>query len=648
MKRILPALLFLLSAAGCYAQTEIWHHLEELDNLPDSYIEEYLEDSPFPLDLNRVNLQSLLKLPFLAPELARRIIAERNRSGVFRSWNDFLKRLNLKPRDWSAWQALFAFGTRSADSAAEPWHVRIRTEIDTYPVQGFQKGRYRGSAGRRLNQIRGRPFPWIETRLTLENDAGEKNIDHWAGYAEMNLTSSLILTLGDFRVEAGQGIALWSGSAFGAARSPSSMVREARFIRGYSGTAEYGNHRGIGLQGSSRNWRYFVFASHTPRDAVISKEGLITSLLETGYHRTKTEYGHADAARETLWGLGILSTMGSFRLGINAVHGHFTHDLAPSSRFNAGRYQDILGLSAQWKAERVRLACEAALVQGVWGIGLSGYGRLDNIDLGITARWLAPDFHPWHGENTPGNEHSLRLALNWRGAPWNILFLYGWLHRPAPTATRPLPSHRTEWELNLRAGFGKQRFLGRIQYKLDERLRKGETELPLTVPVLTESRSVHIRIQWEWQPGPGQRIRAQGNWVRPSEPGLSGNITLPSLLEQGRMAFIEWKGDLYHDLSVNTRLTGYHTDTYTSRLYAVEGGVTGKLDPSVFYGRGVRWMLVVHHQWNRYLGWSCKFIENRRWQPPYQGSGDQKLNRPIGRCLVLQADIVFYHKSPKK
>src|SRR5258706_7564985 len=135
--------------------------------------------------------------------------------------------------------------------------------------------------------------------FTAEKDAGEPFIDsdtlqqgfdfysaHLFYYGK-NLVRTV--ALGDYQVQYGQGLVMWSGLAFGKSADVLNVKKNARGIIPYTSVDENVFMRGSAVSLGWRNLYADVFYSDKKIDGAITTEQNFVSLIETGKHRTYTE-----------------------------------------------------------------------------------------------------------------------------------------------------------------------------------------------------------------------------------------------------------------------------------------------------------------------------------------------------------------------
>ena len=133
--------------------------------------------------------------------------------------------------------------------------------------------------------------------------------------------------LGDYQLAFGQGLTLWSGMSFGKAGAGSSVMKQGRGITPKGSASEYAFMRGAAVTIGSGPFNGTLFYSNRMIDANISavdtienEAELVSSLQETGYHRTIGELLDRHAIRQQVVGGHLAYAIAHFEVGYTAHH----------------------------------------------------------------------------------------------------------------------------------------------------------------------------------------------------------------------------------------------------------------------------------------------------------------------------------------
>ncbi len=133
--------------------------------------------------------------------------------------------------------------------------------------------------------------------------------------------------LGDYQLSFGQGLTMWSGMSFGKAGAGSSVMKQGRGITPKGSASEFGFMRGAAVTLGGGPFSGTVFYSHRWVDANVSvadslenEAEFISSLQETGYHRTIGELLDRHAIRQQVIGGHLSYAIAHFEVGYTAQH----------------------------------------------------------------------------------------------------------------------------------------------------------------------------------------------------------------------------------------------------------------------------------------------------------------------------------------
>ena len=132
--------------------------------------------------------------------------------------------------------------------------------------------------------------------------------------------------VGDYQLAFGQGLTLWSGMSFGKAGAGSSVMKQGRGITPKASASEYAFMRGAAVTLGAGPFSSTLFYSNRLVDANVSvadsldEAELVSSLQETGYHRTIGELLDRHAIRQQVIGGHLAYAVAHFEAGYTAHH----------------------------------------------------------------------------------------------------------------------------------------------------------------------------------------------------------------------------------------------------------------------------------------------------------------------------------------
>ena len=188
----------------------------------------------------------------------------------------------------------------------------------------------------------------IRAGFVLEKDAGElfftdkvsdtiqtmlgKNYKKGFDFAGFHLYAkdlSIVkaAVLGDYQLAFGQGLTLWSGMSFGKAGAGSSVMKQGRGITPKASASEYAFMRGAAVTIGKGPVSGTIFYSNRMVDANVSvadtldnEAEFVSSLQETGYHRTIGELQDRHAIRQQVVGGHLAYAVAHFEVGYTLHH----------------------------------------------------------------------------------------------------------------------------------------------------------------------------------------------------------------------------------------------------------------------------------------------------------------------------------------
>ncbi len=134
------------------------------------------------------------------------------------------------------------------------------------------------------------------------------------------------VALGDYQIAFGQGLTLWSGMSFGKTTEGSSVMKAARGLSPKTSTSEYSFMRGAAVTIGFKDFSATAFYSNRAIDANVSLADslddaeMVSSLQETGYHRTLNELLNRHAIRQQVFGGHIAYATNHLEIGYTLHH----------------------------------------------------------------------------------------------------------------------------------------------------------------------------------------------------------------------------------------------------------------------------------------------------------------------------------------
>ncbi|WP_229212815.1 ComEA family DNA-binding protein [Dyadobacter soli] len=466
--------------------------------------------------------------------------------------------------------------------------------------------------------------------ITLEKDSGEEiwqwnarrqifGIDYTSFHAQIiNRGRLKNLIIGDFQMQAGQGMVTGAGFSLGKGSEVIRTVyRSTTGLKPYTSATEANFFRGIAatLSITSRT-ELTILVSNTKRDATQDTDSIhatiTTSLPITGYHRTPSEIDKHNVLRELNAGLHLLHKMASQKgqVGVIMLHTGYDsfiqkRDLAYNRYEFSGKQNLIAGLHGDYHWQNVHFIGESAISKsgGTGAIGglIASIGK--KFDVSVMARHYARNFHTFYGNpiseaTRPVNERAAYAGVRWspsRRWQWSAYFDYfrfPWLKFQVDK-----PSRGFDYFLHL---------LWKPSKRLNAYVLFHEKHKQTNDPSASESdpsliwsikRTAMLNVDYEIPLKCAFRTRLQYGGLKNEHSEGSNGFTVAQ--------DVTWH---FSKLEFSGRAAFFKTDDYDSRQYVYEKDMLYAFSIPAYYNTGIRHYLMLRYtvskQLKVWLRWS--------------------------------------------
>jgi hypothetical protein len=483
-----------------------------------------------PADVNTAGFRDLLRVPFMDPGAALRIVAARGATGGFAATEDLVTLGCLTPDAYAAVRPYITVvapdpavvgnepsagapgagpgepATAEADDALR-WSLLTRCSLST----GASEPAYPGPGTFvRLRLSRGEA---LHLGLACERDPGEDSFtDHTAFHAEWQAVRSsldLRIGLGDLSVSWAQGLAAGSSGIASSAGYPSRRDR----LQGYDGAAEASARRGVFAAVARGSLTAQVVLARTRLDASLDESGLVASLRSSGWHRTEGERSGRDALEEQMVGARVVfAPRDGCRAGLTAMRFDYDPPFAEGDperqRFRfSGSGLRLGGADALVSGERWQAGAEVAVTDGGGVAGVAAAkARLGSATAAFGVAHVARDYWSPLGGGAPGASGGTNGTGAWLSAEYRTgEGTKAWCEmavsrRPWRSYLSELPDGRRRLSLGIERALGA---MGRASVTVRETLRSTEGGEPAR-SVCESSRL--LRADWRSTGDPGLSV----------------------------------------------------------------------------------------------------------------------------------------------
>lgn len=484
--------------------------------------------------------------------------------------------------------------------------------------------------------------------VVAEKDAGEpfftgpnktKGFDYYSAHLFIRDIGRIkSLAIGDYQVEYGQGLTVWSGLAFGKSVDPATVIRFANGLRPYTSVNETQFRRGAAISFEPmKHLRLDAYYSNKNNDGNVAivdslnQIGDLSSLQTSGYHRTQNEIDDQGAVRVISYGGHASYRRRKFEIGLTGASTQLSSKLEPSTAlykqfqvsgdrfFNVGVDYKLLYRNFNFFGETSRSQNGAfATIDGV----------IMSLDPKFTVTLLYRNFDKKYeniesnaiAESGNNNEKGFYMGATLK--PIRAIGIMGYFDTfefPWLKYLVNAPSRGYEYAVQLTYTPNK---------KVEMYVRQRFTQKPGNVSsmqdnplidYLVETRQANTRFNLAFKVSPAFTLRSRIEFVNYT-PG-----NLPK--ENGYLIFQDFiYKPMRSPVSINIRYAMFDTKSYDSRLYAYESNVYGAYSIPPMYLKGSRYYILINWDVVRHVQFYIRYAQTVYDNRITVGSGLDQIN----------------------
>lgn len=666
-KSFIPiTLLFLSSLSYTLAQTDtsstdieesLENVLEETTDESDNNFlyDEYENLTRHPINLNTCTVEELLQIPILDLPDAALIIEHRKKFGMFISSSELFSVENLNSEKVQkllpfvfAEQSSFKEELRNIPSVSflHDLNFEYRTRIisDLQPRAGFLDNNYQGNKIKFYNRGIFEFDNTYQLSFLTEKDAGEKSLTDFTSFSlsAKNLGDFSSLVVGDYIVEFGHGLALWSPYASSKSADIGFVTRQRdKNIIPYKSTDENNFFRGAAVQYDLYPFKFSLYASNNYFDASIdSIRNVISSMPIDGYHRTETEYKKKNTAKEQFLG-GRIDYAISNSLQVSGLFYSSTYSLPieTSSSTTSPKGKTFSHSSIAYSYMQNSFIASGEFSYN--GISVAQLHSLQktfsrNFSYVFSVRSYPRNYYSFHGRAFAENPYDLQNEIGlYNGILLStsfgkINFYFDQFIFPAGTSSTPLSSKGNEVLLS---------FSSRIAKNIETtfRYKNEKKDVVITgqeVKEFTERFRQQFRFEALFSVSPKLQLK---NRIEFNSYSLKKN----SFHEKGWLFFQDVKYKMQQNISLYGRIIFFKTDSFNSAIYEFENDIPGVMSNLAMYGEGFRWYFLVKVKLINRLAVSFKYSETTKPKEKTLSTGTSEIFTNMDNNFHLQLELAL-------
>lgn len=612
------------------------------------------ELSQHPIDLNHATREDLEQLFFLSSQQVEELVEYIDKYAPIHSLGELAM---IESLDYNRRKLLSFFVTIGDDkNKLAPTisdilkygnnELILTAKIPFYERKGDQKG-YLGYPYKHWAKYTFSYGQQVKAGLVASQDGGEPwfagqnkwGYDYYSYYLQLkNFGNLKSLVAGRYRLKFGLGLAINRDFGFGKIATLSSLGNTSNTIRAHSSRSE-ANY----LQGAAATVRLIEgldltgFVSSRKIDGTLSDDSTsISTIVESGYHRTLTEMGHKHNTSQWMAGGHVQYFTNGFHVGLTGLSSGLDRELCPNTNQLYRKYypsgKQFWNLSADYGYISRRLS-----IQGETATSDSkALATINTVSYQCTSTWSFTAIQRFYsykyyslfsqGFSDGGhiqNESGMYLGLQWQ--PLKLLSLMAYVdYAYHPWATYYTSFSSNAWDYFLQGEYQSSNWRVQARYRLQRRQKDNNEKT-----ALINENTHRGRISVEWN---------NGSWVAQAQTDLA--YCLNNMKSFGYLLSTN-VGYQHKDIQVYANVGYFYTDNYNSRLYTYERGMLYSFSFPVFSGEGVHGAMNLRWDVNNSWMLMAKLSSTHYLDRKQIGSSYQMIDGNTQTDIEIQARVRF-------
>lgn len=618
-----------------------------------------------PININEANNEHLQELFFLSPLQINALLNHRASSGPF---INVLELQSVEGFDSETIRQLAYFITLGQpklfkdefvqhffENGNHDFMVRYGRFLENqkgFIVSDKSKSSYLGCPNRVSARYKFDSGDKILGSLSMEKDAGEQFFagENQSGFDFYSANITIKdwgkinkLIIGDYALQFGEGLTLWSGLSFGKGSEMVTLAKQDIGVKPYTSLNENSFFRGTAASLDFNSFRFSPFISYKKIDVNL-KDDKITSLLSSGLHRTPSEIMDKNSTTQFLFGSNLQYSKKSLTVALTAYQSRYTHPFESEKQLHnqfgfTGANLTNMGLNYHYSFRNSYFFGEMAHSVG------SGYAFLNGlmsalssgVSLSILHRNYQKNYHSFYNQaiseasmalNETGFYTGLSINPNskWEWFGYIDLFKFPWLRFgvDAPSQGYELFSQLT-YKPSKRV-----KLIARYQSKTKEE----NDDLKNTIKAIVQVQKQNYRLEFSHQLNDDFLLR---NRVEVSQTEKAMNAMDVGYLIYQDVVY----SPLQSKFAGNIRVAYFDIPNYDARIYAYENDVLYSYTIKMYQNRGVRYYVNGRYTIKKGLDFWLKYSVSQYLNQKKVGSGLDQITGNTGSEIRLQFRYQF-------
>ncbi|MCZ4243695.1 helix-hairpin-helix domain-containing protein [Pedobacter punctiformis] len=615
------------------------------ENLPDDYDLSELTEvlsrlSKHPLNLNKTSPEELKVFIFLSPLQINNFFNYVKENG---NLIDVLELQTIDGFDPKTVENLLPFITLNGNGEYEKLSFKNLIQLGEHDLitrfartiekqKGFTDlpgNQYLGSPERFQMRYRYNYGTIASAAITLEKDAGEKFIDKpvdflSGGIALFKLGHIKKVVLGDYALQFGQGLTLWSGFSFGKVPDVTSIAKKDLGLKPYTSSNEYSFFRGVSATiNVCQNIDVTPFVSFrkldVSQDFDVNGNLVQSTINQTGLHRTPTEIANKNALNQQVYGAAIQYNKNELSIGLIAYQSKYSNNFitqnAVYDRFSfTGNTLTNIGLHYNYTYKNFYFFGEAgkSLNSGLAYINGALVSLSSIVSAAVVYRNYQKQYHNFFNQSMAessdaNNEKGFYAGLNvtpnkhWAFSVYGDYFQFPWLKYRVDA---PSKGYEILGQLIYTPT---KTFKVLARFKTENKQQNTDVEVPINFLDDVKRESYRLEINWKLNKKFSFQHHAEVSQYKKGDAGKEFGYLIYQDVNYVPM---------FSKFSGNLRIAYFNTPGYNSRIYAYEDDVLYSFAFGMYSGKGYRTYLNLKYRlakkiniWLRYAMFIYKDAE---------------------------------------
>ncbi|MBU2020068.1 MAG: helix-hairpin-helix domain-containing protein [Bacteroidetes bacterium] len=520
---------------------------------------------------------------------------------------------------------------------------------------------YYGNPNRYYTRFRYSYRTNLSVGFTAEKDPGEKfsfkngnkGFDFYSVHAFYQGGKYFrALALGDYQVQIGQGLNLWSGYAFGKTADATNIKKNANPLKPYTSVDENRFLRGVAADFGYKKFKLLIFGSIKNVDAtlivdsLVEEQEFVSTINLSGFHRTTSEIARKGAFQEHIGGANLRYTNNRLSMGLASVYQGYNQNynkkLYPYNQFdfrgksfvsNSFEYSYVFRNMSFFgetsvQGENLNLAnLHGVLIALDPNVSFSILHR--NYERGYQTLYNAGFAEASSTQNEKGWYTGANIRLNsaWSIQSYADFFSFPWMKY---LVEAPSAGH----EYLIQPIFKPSKTM-EVYFRFREQLReKNSRNFDGTVTEIEDVLQRNFRLNYSITVAEGIQLKSRIEYVtvtRKSNEKETGLLLYQDLI----LRLKSWPVDL------SFRYAIFNTDSYDSRIYAYESNALYVFSVPGYYYKGSRAYVLVRYTLSRKIDMWARYSVNVYTDRMRIGTGAEEINGNQKSDITLQMRIKF-------